>query len=530
MKLSILATTAFTTLLGAQDPAGTSPSRLPDVVVEVAGPARWQALVRPTNLGTLLGSEEGAKVLGPVVAAIESQWVLFGAKGPTEVRQRMLGYSGTLRLLAWYRMEDPSEESTECMVLAGPDGTTDLELLCKDIATLADGAASSLVVGDPVRIGLSFGIPMSSTGDVESCTELARTHEADKEGAATASVSPVLARVRWNIASSHDSHGMGTLGEDSPRSLGLASLDTLEFTLAPAGPHLRGEVTLKFRSADRGIFGAMFPEQPGLPKLARAITPSATPWNVTRFDFAGFYRAVVGSIAEASDQPVEQLQAQAEQELGTDPGALFDALDGELLVMGDAFGMSDEDEEAISAFALGLRDRKAFLAALEDLLRIGKGTVNVLSRKEVDGVQCLRIGSGIGIAAQVRVGADHALFVFNDRSGDQADAMQQAIAAADGKASLHPAVTNVLDQAPPGHHGMGMLSVTALLRRQLALLEDLLDEGPVGSVLAAEFGIPTEIDTETVRAVLPLLEKHGMTDIVSLSGCVNGRYVLRIIW
>ncbi len=77
---------------------------------------------------------------------------------------------------------------------------------------------------------------------------------------------------------------------------------------------------------------------------------------------------------------------------------------------------------------------------------------------------------------------------------------------------------------------MGMLSVTALLRRQLALLEELLDEGPVGSVLAAEFGIPTEIDTETVRAVLPLLEKHGMTDIVSLSGCVNGRYVLRIIW
>jgi len=192
--------------------------------------------------------------------------------------------------------------------------------------------------------------------------------------------------------------------------------------------------------------------------------------------------------------------------------------------------MGDEDEEAISAVALGLRDRKAFLAALEDLLRLGKGTVNVLSRKEVDDVLCLRIGSGIGIAAQVRVGADHALFVFNDRSGDQTDAMQQAIAAADGKASLPPAVANVLDQAPPGHHGMGMLSVTALLRRQLGLLEDLFNEGPVGTILEAEFGMPTEIDTETARAVLPLLEKHGMTDIVSLSGCANGRYVLRIIW
>jgi len=530
MKLLLLATTAFTALLGAQDPAAAAPARAPDLVVEIAGPARWQALVRPTNLGTLLGSEEGAKVMGPVVAAIESQWVLFGAKGPTEVRQRMLGYAGTLRLLAWYRMDDPTEESAEFVLLAGPDGTTDLDLLGADLAALTEQAESGWTVGEPVRIGGSIGIPVSRTGDLEHCLALTRAHGDGKGAAGTAAGSATLARLRWNVATAYDAWQQVRPDEEPPRSLGLASIDALELTLAPAGPHLRGEFTLQFRSADRGIFGAMFPEQPGLPKLARAITASATPWNVSRFDFAGFYRAVMGSIAEAMDQPIEQFEAEAEQELGTNPGALFDALDGEVLVLGDAFGMGDEDEEAISAVALGLRDRKAFLATLEDLLRLGKGTVNVLSRKEVDGVLCLRIGSGIGIAAQVRVGADHALFVFNDRSGDQTDAMQQAIAAADGKASLPPAVANVLDQAPPGHHGMGMLSVTALLRRQLGLLEDLFNEGPVGTILEAEFGMPTEIDTETARAVLPLLEKHGMTDIVSLSGCANGRYVLRIIW
>lgn len=530
MKLLLLATNAFAALLGAQDPAAAAPARAPDLVVEVAGPARWQSLVRPTNLGTLLGSEEGAKVLGPVIAAIESQWSLFGAKGPTEVRQRMLGYGGSLRLLAWFLMDDPTEESAECVLLAEPDGTTDLDLLGADLAALTERAENGWTVGDPVRIGSRVGIPICGTGDPEHCLALARAHEDGKSPAGTAAGSPVLARLRWNVATTYDSWREAVPDEEPPRSLGLASIEALELTLAPAGPHLRGEFTLQFRSPDRGVFGAMFPEQPGLPKLARAITASATPWNVTRFDFAGFYRAVMGSVAEAMDQPVEQFEAQAEQELGTNPGAMFDALDGELLLLGDAFGMGDEDEEALSAFALGLRDRKAFVTALDELLRLGKGTVNVLGRKEVDGVLCLRIGSGIGIAAQVRVGADHALFVLNDRSGEQTDAMQKAIAAADGKASLPPAVENVLDQAPPGHHGMGMLSVTALLRRQLALVEDLLNEGPVGTILEAEFGGGAEIDTETARAVLPLLEKHGMQDIVSLSGCANGRYVLRIIW
>lgn len=529
MKLLFLAATAFPAFLGAQDPT-PAPARAPDLVLEVAGPARWQSLVRPTNLGTLLGSEDGARVLAPVITAIESQWSLFGAKGPTEVRQRMLGYGGTLRLLAWYRMDDPTEESAEFVLLAGPDGTTDLDLLGTDLATLTEHAESGWTVGDPVRIGGSVGIPVSRTGDLERCVGLARAHGDDKDAAGTTAGPARLARLRWNVATAYDAWQQVRPDEEPPRSLGLASIDALELTLAPAGPHLRGEFTLQFRSPDRGIFGAMFPEQPGMPKLARAITASATPWNVTRFDFAGFYRAVLGSIAEAMDQPVEQFEEQAEQELGINPGALFDALDGELLVLGDAFGMEGEDEEAVSAFAVGIRDRKAFVAALEDLLRIGKGTVNVLERKEQDGVLRLRIGSGIGIAAQVRVGADHALFVLNDRSGEQADAMQAAIAAADGKPSLPLAVANVLDQAPPGHHGMGMLSVSALLRRQLGLLEDLLVEGPLGTILEAEFGVSTELDTESARAVLPLLERHGMQHIVSLSGCANGRYVLRIIW
>lgn len=530
MKLLFLATTAFTALLGAQDPVAATPARAPDLVVEVAGPARWQALVRPTNLGTLLGSEEGARVLAPVVAAIESQWVLFGASGPTEVRKRMLGYAGTLRLVGWYRHGDAASEAADCMLLAGPDGTTDLDLLGKDLAALADSAESNWTVGDPVRLGNCVGLPMSTTTDLERSLTLGRAFAAAAVATRTEASAAVLARLRWNVATTHDAWREAFPDEEAPRALGLASIDFLEFNLAPAGPHLRGEFALQFRSADRGVFGAMFPEQPGLPKLARAITATATPWNVTRFDFGGFYRAVMGSIAEAMDQPLEQFEAEAQQELGTNPGAFFDALDGEWLLLGDAFGMGDEDEEAVSAFALGLRDRKAFVAALEDLLRLGKGTVNVLSRKEADGVLSLRIGSGIGIAAQVRVGADHALFVFNDRSGDQTDAMQQAITAADGKAGMPPAVANVIDQAPPGHHGIGMLNVTALLRRQLGLLEDLFNEGPVGTILEAEFGLPADIDTETARAVLPLLEKHGMTDVVSLSGCANGRYVLRIIW
>lgn len=530
MNLMLFATTAFTALLGAQDPAAAAPARAPDLEVEIAGPARWQSLVRPTNLGTLLGSEEGAKVLAPVVTALESQWALFGAKGPTEVRQRMLGYGGSLRLLAWFRMDDPTEGHAECVLLGEPDGITDLDLLGADLAALTEHAEDGWMVGDPARIGGRVCIPICKTGDLEHCLALVRAHEDGKGIAGTAAGSPVLARLRWNVATTYDGWREELPDEEPPRSLGLASIDFLELTLAPAGPHLRGEFTLQFRSADRGIFGAMFPEQPGLPKLIRAITPSATPWNATRFDFAGFHRAVMGSVAEAMDQSVEQFEAQAEQVLGTNPGALFGALDGELLVLGDAFGLAVEDEEAVSALVLGLRDRKAFVAALDELLRLGKGTVNVLSRREVAGVLCLRIGSGIGIAAQVRVGPDHALFVFNDRSGDHADTMQEALAATGGKAGLPPTVEHVLDQAPPGHHGIGMLSVTALLRRQLGLLEDLFNEGPVGTILEAEFGVPTELDTETARSVLPLLEKHGMRDIVSLSGCANGRYVLRIIW
>lgn len=530
MKFRSLAATAFASLLGAQDPTPAT-ARQPDLVVEVAGPARWQSLVRPTNLGTLLGSEEGAKAFAPVVAALESQWALFGAKGPTEVRQRMLGYAGTLQILAWYRMDDLAEESAEFMLLAGPDGSTDLDLLGADLATLTEQAESGWTVGAPVRIGGSIGVPVSRTADLERCLTLGRAHGDGKGTAGTTSSSPVLARLRWNVATTYDSWRETHPDEDEPpRSLGIASIDVLELTLAPAGPHLRGEFTLQFRSKDRGIFGAMFPEQPGLPRLARAVTASATPWNVSRFDFAGFYHAVVDSIAEAMEQPVEKFETEVEQQVGMNPAALFEALDGEVMLLGDAFGMDEEDEEAVSAIAVGLRDRKAFVAALEDLLRVGKGTINVLDRKERDGVLRMRIGSGIGIAAQLRVGADHMLIVFNDRSGEQADAMQAAIAAADGKPSLPTAVTNALDQAPPGHHGTGMLSVTALLRRQLGLLEDLANEGPFGAILGAGMSGSIELDTAQVRAVLPLLEKHGMQDIVSLSGCADGRYVLRIIW
>ena len=120
----------------AQDQA--RPAGPPIVRIEIAGPAMWRTILTPTNLGSLMASEQGAQLWQPVLYPVEQMLTsALGTDAFDKARGRILDYSGTTKLAIW---NDPDTEEVQVELVMSGDGQTDMAAMGRELATLLASA------------------------------------------------------------------------------------------------------------------------------------------------------------------------------------------------------------------------------------------------------------------------------------------------------------------------------------------------------------------------------------------------------
>ena len=142
-------------------------------------------------------------------------------------------------------------------------------------------------------------------------------------------------------------------------------------------------------------------------------------------------------------------------------------------------------------------------------------------------MEITRLGSAFVTGMHMAVGRG----VFALAFGEEGVAQLEALVAAGGEAEtsrpLPDAIQRVRHLAPLGWNGVGVADLSALLGGQLVLVLEALDEALPRQM---RFGFSIDATQEWLDVVRPLVEKHDLESLVSLSGWNDGRWRLRIVW
>ena len=114
--------------------------------------------------------------------------------------------------------------------------------------------------------------------------------------------------------------------------------------------------------------------------------------------------------------------------------------------------------------------------------------------------------------------------------GEESVAQLEALVAGKLQTKQSPlptAALRVRHLAPNGWNTVGLTDLRAMLGGQVAMTMQLLDH-PM--VRAMGFEPDPEHTQATLDAVLPLVEHHALTDVVTMAGFQGDRWPRRILW
>ena len=536
---------AFPQTLTAQEQA--TPPEPPLLRVEIAGPAMWRALLTPTNLGSLMASEQGAQLWQPVLYPIEQMLTsALGTDDLTEAKGRILDYSGTTSLAIW---GDPDTEEVQVELVMSGDGRTDMAAMGAELATLValatgqswqtvkrgDASIRVLDLGPVLmltepreRNGTLTAVVASETELVDVVQRSTRRQQPkpDNTSPPTRASAPLLA-IHCDVVSAvaaieHD----GLFGQWEDALLTLSGLPTVEeftFELGVAGPHLRIDLRQSFLSDDRAAMSAFFPDRQGLPKLANLPAPDSTGWKTGYFDMQAFYEALLSAVNAATDGEWDE---EVHQFFGGDAKTGIQAfMTGEYVMFGSGLDLNNPFDNSPSyglAFALSDEDqfRKAWQTAT------GAWGWKETYSEDVEGMllQSLQLNN------QTWCGIGHGLFLFS--SGEKAESRIRdlAIAVAENPNWKAQPVTpsaelqRLLRHAPPGLNGYAQGHIGEMYAQiglAFSILNDLVD------VPSLEWELGQDNQREDV---MELLTKHGLLRAYSMTGYHNRRWHHRMLW
>jgi len=529
----------------AQEPAPTTTTTAvaaPEILIETVGPDGWRMRLGPTNLGSLLASEQGRALWSPRVDPLMGMWqhVLGDEAAFRTAREAVLGYGGRVRIAAWLTPgnEGGGQLARAAIVLDG-DGRTDLGKLAAEVRNLQaqlDGkwtktdvggtATETIVHGEdamtaPIVDGKSILIALGSPQNLGQTVASARSIAVDP-GAKFSPTSPAL-RVRLDAAALAKRF-------DAPAevatALGLDSLGAMTFAVGTAGPRVQVEIGLSFVGDERGLLAGLFPASQGVPDLQRFCDPKSS-WKVGRFDWLAVWLAAE-RLLQTRSIGAENVRAEATKELGVDPvdGLLAHLTDEVMLSIGTV-GDAEELRDTPWTFAVRLRDEAAFAKGVDIALAKAKPMLSREATVENADGNLQRYGNFLGYDLWITTGQG----LFALAAGDGAEDRLKALLAAAKAAKEKPAVdaTKTADfeslarHVPAGLNGVARGEVDSMIGIPLGAW--VLGMGEISPQV---FGV--EVDVESREQFMELLAKHELHTIRTASGFADRRWLWRMFW
>lgn len=545
-------------LTAQTETAPTTRTAAPHVVVETVGPDGWRARLGPTNVGSMLASEDGRGYWQPMTGTLLATWQqLVGDEAQfAAARDRLFAHRGTLRLaLRLHQGGRAREQAAAFALVVDDDGRTDLEAMAADVRQLIergvrgewspatgtarplqvrsvdDGAIAAPFVADGRLVLLGGHVDDLQTGVALADWLAAHPPTIGKPVPG----SPAL-RVRFDLAGLiADTRSRDADAEESAIQtlLGFDSLGELQIDVAAAGPHVLVDTTLTFTSDDRGLFAAFLPATQGLSSLLRLLPERSSIYSVGRFDCHALAATVLQAVdADMRGAGEPGARAELKEELGVD---LLDDLTAhmtdDLLVVGSPFEGYDRLTEATWAIAFGLRDDAKFRNGLDAILPHAKPFLSPAETVQVGDVALQRYGT---LALyDLWIAAGNGIFVVaGGRDGEvRATALLQAAAGpAPTEAPALPAFRDLERHLPPGLNGVSLGDIDAIVGIPTHWWFDLLSEL---LPLTTGGGGPdmTEEEAEAAQQRFRrMLREHELTRIRSATGFADRRCRWRLFW
>ena len=545
---SLLAASLAVLPLAAQT-AATEPA--PHVVVETVGPDGWRMRFAPTNLGSLLESEQGRALWQPGTAPVLGwlQQVFGGDVDFAPVQERLLGYAGRVRLGIWLQEGMLSRQGPFAMalVLEG-DGRTALDALAADVRRLQEqvsGEWTELELAGTTHTVRQQGhdrmtAPIvgehhllcvaAAEDDLAEALVNARAWVGTCDGKPPRPNTPALridvhTPLLLELARAEVAAGGDTEEWDTMQALGFACLADSWLELHTAGPHVQLELSQRFADAPRGLFAALFPTTPGLPALQHLLPDTRGSWKVGRFDLLALYDAIAAAAAVNDVEP-EEMRAEIRAEMGVDlRDDLLAHLTDAVVLHAESFADLDRLERTPWSLAFGLRDAKAFGANLETALAKAKPMVTREATIEHGDAKLYRYGNLLGYDVWLAVGDRLFVLAGGADAEDRLTAMLDAARALpEGEEQGLPEdLAPVQRHLPPGLYGAAHGDLDSVVALPPYLWFGLLRGiEPMGS--------GDGWNPEQQEAFRELLQAHGLNRVRTATGYAESIWRWRLFW
>lgn len=550
-----LAATAPVVLAQTETTAATE-TTTPHVLVDTVGPDGWRIRFGPTNLGSLLESEQGRELWQPVVDPMLAAWAELTAD-ETEfdaLRTRLLSYGGRIRIGAWigdeHRMGRDEPAATIAFVLY-PDGRSDLAAIGEDLretlyqsipgdwrevqvddTTVTARNGAEFLVSEPRLENGRLVVAASSTDDLALAFTRARSLAVDL-GEPLRPDSPALT-ARIDFAQLIATAIANEPGSDGAimKALGLTTVDVGKITLGTAGPRVLLEYAQQFTQDDRGLFSAFLPATQTVPILLQAVGEGS--WTVGHFDCGKLYDCVLEAVAAAMAPDDEDLAADIKESLGVDPATdlLAHMTDEVMLWLPEPDSYDDGIDRTPWALTFRLKDDGAFAKGLFKMLPQARPFLQRERSEQHEDVELFRYGNMIGY--DLWLAAGRGVFTIaggrgaEDRLAEVLDRCKNLPAELAADQQRPADFATLARHLPPGCHGYAKGSATNIVSLPTSLWFELLQE--VLPIPIPRPSLDPDEDAERREELDELLQAHRLDVARSATGYADRTWRLRFFW
>ena len=475
---------AFALLSTTCLPGQTAPVQdRPQVLLDTVGPDGWRTRLGPTNLGSMLESELGQPLWRTRIQPLMGMWqqLIGGDKEFEASRERLLGYSGRIRVGLWYDDDAGRQEPAACIAaVLEPDRRSDLKAIAGDLRQTLYEA----IPGEWAKVnGEDFAGTVRRSGELTVIAPRLEDGSLLIAASRNDDLARALARARALAATS-----TGPLKPNSPAgrleidfqalgqtvmaaaskssraaiaACGGPSLGTATLSISTAGPRVQFEYKQEFTSDDRGLFAALMPATPTTPTLF-ATRPESGSWVAGHFDLLKFHDVMIDITVADGDQTKKEIRASIKDDLGIH-------LDTDLFahMTDEAMLWLPSDKEPLSLFSqhmvyiARLRDEDAFRKSLLTMIPNLDPFLRHNGEEEFEGVT-------IHSSSYSSLAAGHGVFVF--AYGEHAEQHVRTtldrcknLPKKPGEPILPTGFDRLQRHLPPGFHGASELDALLAL-------------------------------------------------------------------
>lgn len=549
MRATLLLSLLIPALLPSQTAPPTDP---PHVVIDTVGPDGWRVRLGPTNLGSMLESEQGRQIWQPYVEPMLGVWQqLLGDDTAYDIsRQRILGYGGRVRAAIWFDVTGNRTQPASCIALVmDGDGRTDLDVIAAELrqtlysampgewtdrevggASLAIRSNADLAVTAPLLQDDQLLVAATFDGDLELA--MRRTREI---AAARTQLRPDSPALRMHIGFG-DMLKTAMANEDEAqvammRALGLDTVGDGTITIGTAGPHVQVAYAQEFSQDERGLFSAIMPSTPTVPSLLAAVGPTGT-WTVGHFDLLKLYDTIVDAIiSEKLGDPREDIKSELGIDLGPDLFAY--ATDEAMLWFPEHADFFDDLDRTPWIVTFRLQDEAKFRAGLMTMLPNLKPFFSRERSEKHGDVDLYRYGNMVGYDIWIAVG--NGVFLFGggrdleDRIGELLDRCAKMPAELPLDKVMPAEFAPMQRYLPEGVHGYAVGDATKVARMPSEFWLSVFREFVPFPNLGRPIGDPDE-EAEKGEALAKLLREHRLHTARSATAYADRTWRWRLFW